>query len=509
MKEESISILDLNNQKAKEEFLKKDSYINFDLPPYFDFTNLLAKIDNKVKNKNWGDIKQTNPGDYEDVNYKILANKDGKFAWRPLEIMNPVIYVYLVNILTEEKNWKLIKTFFIKRRSSSLISSLSMPVFSMDNNKDRGNQINKWLDGIEKKSLELSLDYKYILFTDIRDCYGSIYTHLIPRAIYGVKKAKEEKGNKTLLGNIIDLCIQSMRFNQTNGIPQGSVLMDFIAEIILIEIDSKLTKAIKKEGIKQVDFKILRYRDDYRIFCSTAEVSNLIIKLLSQILAYDGFHLNTEKTFENQDVILASLKKDKWYRKTVFTKTPDYKNQLLKIYSLAKKYPNSGALIFELSKFGKSLKDFLDKGKKISKKYKECLVAIISDIMIDSPRSYEMCMNILSLIIFNESKSIQRQLLKRVYLKLEKKANNEIQQLWLKRLYKGFKIQYPNGKQSKLMQLSSKKISGEKLWNTTWAKNDISDIIKTTPIVNLDTIKKLTPVVQTEEFSPFTKNLSL
>ncbi|WP_250218337.1 RNA-directed DNA polymerase, partial [Escherichia coli] len=67
--------------------------------------------------------------------------------------------------------------------------------------------------------------------TDITDCYGSIYPHSLAWAIGTREVAKEKKRDKNLLGNIIDSAIQNMQCGQTNGIPQGSVLMDFIAEI--------------------------------------------------------------------------------------------------------------------------------------------------------------------------------------------------------------------------------------------------------------------------------------
>ena len=55
-----------------------------------------------------------------------------------------------------------------------------------------------------------------------------------------------------------------MRYGQTNGLPQGSVLMDFIAEMVLGYIDSLLSDRIKANNIS--NYHILRYRDDYKIF---------------------------------------------------------------------------------------------------------------------------------------------------------------------------------------------------------------------------------------------------
>ena len=59
--------------------------------------------------------------------------------------------------------------------------------------------------------------------------------------------AKKDRNKKELIGNSIDRNIQSMQYGQTNGIPQGSTLMDFIAEMVLGYIDLELSEAIEKE----------------------------------------------------------------------------------------------------------------------------------------------------------------------------------------------------------------------------------------------------------------------
>ena len=44
---------------------------------------------------------------------------------------------------------------------------------------------------------------------------------------------KLDHSSEKYIGNRIDTMIQSMSYGQTNGIPQGSILMDFIAEMVL------------------------------------------------------------------------------------------------------------------------------------------------------------------------------------------------------------------------------------------------------------------------------------
>jgi len=105
-------ILDLTAEKAKEFFLKGENYCTIELPIYFKFDSLLGEIDNKYSTNDQIYKKNTKnkdiyPSDYEDVNYKLFNNKDGKYAWRLLQLIHPVLYVKLVNDIT--KDWDTIK----------------------------------------------------------------------------------------------------------------------------------------------------------------------------------------------------------------------------------------------------------------------------------------------------------------------------------------------------------------------------------------------------------------
>ena len=103
----------MNKNEARKFFLKKESYFNLELPEYFNFENILNQILNQVGNV--GDFKQFkcgNPREYESINYKMLCNKDGKYEWRPFEIIHPLKYVELVNVITDEDNWSTIKKRF-------------------------------------------------------------------------------------------------------------------------------------------------------------------------------------------------------------------------------------------------------------------------------------------------------------------------------------------------------------------------------------------------------------
>ena len=151
------------------------------------------------------------------------------------------MYVFLVKAITEVNAWESItkRLSKIHNKVSDKITCQSIPRRSDGVQSDKAVQISNWWTSIEQVSLKLSLDYSAVVHADITDCYGSIYTHSIPWALHAKKIAKANRKYQ-LIGNLIDLVIREMSHGQTNGIPQGSVLMDFIAEFVLAYADLQL-----------------------------------------------------------------------------------------------------------------------------------------------------------------------------------------------------------------------------------------------------------------------------
>ncbi|MBL4888310.1 MAG: RNA-directed DNA polymerase, partial [Flavobacteriaceae bacterium] len=346
-------IIELTNKEAKKIFLKQESYCNINLPDYFSFQDLLNNIDKELSGRRISDFKVENPRKYDNVNHKLLSNKDGKFAWRPFQLINPAIYISLINTITEKDNWKILIDRFKTFQLNEKIECHSLPVVSETENKtNQSAQILNWWQMIEQKSLTLSLDFKHVIHTDISDCYGSIYTHSVPWAIHTKEKSKKNRKN-SLLGNAIDNHLQDMSYGQTNGIPQGSVLMDFIAEIVLGYIDLCLFEKLETKNI--TDYKILRYRDDYRIFTNNSFKGEEITKELSEILSGLGLKLNAEKTIQSDDLIKSSLKPDKRYWISNQIITGSKQKWLIQLYLLSEKFPNSGTIDTQMREFLKVL----------------------------------------------------------------------------------------------------------------------------------------------------------
>ncbi|WP_027395789.1 RNA-directed DNA polymerase [Aquimarina latercula] len=476
-------LIDLNNDDARAFLIKEECYSNIDLPYYFSFNPILKKLSKKLDGKNLKDFRSDNPRDFDDVNYKLLSNKDGKYAWRPFQLINPAIYISLVHKITEEENWKLIQERFKKFQNEKKIECHSLPVLSESDKKtDKTAQILTWWEMIEQRSLVLSLDYKYVMHTDISDCYSSIYTHSIPWAIHKKVEAKK-KANRTknsLIGVAIDNHLQDMSFGQTNGIPQGSTTMDFIAEIVLGYVDLLLANKLAEVNI--TNYRILRYRDDYRIFTNNPFESEQITKELSEILTGLGLKLNADKTEASEDIIKSSIKPDKRYWISNRRIAESKQKWLIQIYLLSDLYPNSGTVDTQMREFLKVLE-----GSKKKDSQLETLISLVTEIAIRNPRVVPISMAILSIFLnrikINDEKVL---LVKKIKMKFNQIPNSSFIKVWSQRLY--MKIEKDETYDEPLC--NSVINENQKIWNCEWLDNGIKDIIEGTTIVKKEKVEK-------------------
>lgn len=486
-------ILDMTNEDAKLFLLKNKSYFSLDLPPYFDFSNLLLDINNKLKGKDlknfYKDNKNIPPKKCENVNYKLLHNKDGKFDWRPFEIIHPALYVYLVNEICEKNNWKKIIDRFKSFQKNKKIICCSIPCESNNKKMDKKDTILNWWSMFEQKSIGMSLKFNCMAITDITNCYGSIYTHSIAWAIETKEIAKTNINDSSLWGNKIDKIIQDMSYGQTNGIPQGSILTDFIAEIILGYADEQISTKIKKSKI--TDYSILRYRDDYRIFAQTEFELNIILKIITEELSELNFKLNTKKTMFTSDIITNSIKTDKAnILVNNYIVLGNIQKTLFNIRHFSLNYPNSGSLL-------KLLTDMFEKQiKPLKKRPKntEQIVSILIDIMYRNPKTYNLCVLILSVIFSFLGKTTVTKYINLILKKFKNLPNTDYIDIWLQRLT------ITNDIKKKYSCTLCQKIYSEiNIWNSNWLNLQIDESL----IINTEMIKEISPIVQEEEVNPF------
>lgn len=498
------SILNLSSSDAKLYFLKEESYFNFDLPSYFSFESLLQAVSIEIGEHDLstlystytneqGKTKKHLPSEFEDVNYKFLNNKDGKFAWRPFQLIHPALYVSLVNKITEQANWELIVARFTEFQTIPNIRCYSLPLRSDNQQSDKATSISQWWQAIEQQSLELALKYQYVLHTDISDCYGSIYTHSIPWAIHSKSIAKTQRRDLILIGNVIDKHLQDMAYGQTNGIPQGSVVMDFIAEIILGYADLELSERIQQANLH--DYEIIRYRDDYRIFSNNPQTAEHITKILTEILIELGMRLNAQKTIVSASVIRNSIKPDKLYWITSRQGAKGIQEHLLIIHKLSEQYPNSGSLSKALSLFYNRIKGITETNQNI-----KVLVSILVDIMYKNPRTYPIASAILSKFLsLIPEVAKKNEILSLICQRFEKIPNTGHIKIWLQR------ITIKLDRQKEYTEKLCKKVNNPilRVWNSDWLENDLKAIIETTSVIDETVIADIDAVIASEEVELF------
>ncbi|MFL9609499.1 RNA-directed DNA polymerase [Methylobacillus sp. Pita2] len=495
------SILELSHDEARNFLLKPESYCNLDFPPYLKFDGLLRDTASVLDSKKLSSMVHKNKvRDYDDVNYTILHNKDGRYAWRPFQLIHPALYVSLVQEITEEAKWRRICKRFKIFSGNAKICCLSLPVVSTSKQKDRAEQVTEWWQQVEQRSIALSLEYDYVLETDITDCYGAIYTHSIAWALHTKAVAKRKRRDGCLIGNVIDNHIQDMRHGQTNGIPQGSVLMDFIAEMVLGFADRELSKRLKRENIS--NFQILRYRDDYRIFVNNPQDGDAIIKAITEITTDLGLKLNPSKTRASADVVRSSIKSDKlvWTGRKQHEK--DFQKHLLIIHDHANDYPNSGSLARALGDYNRRLLRAKTKPKQESLMP---LIAIVVDIAYRNPRTYAICAAVLSILLGQmEDDNEKFATVRRIQQKFGKLPNTGHMQIWLQR------VTLPINKNIEYTEAICKLVTGSNisLWNNEWiTSSDLKATVDSAKIVDKAVRDQLAPTIQLDEFELFLSNM--
>jgi hypothetical protein len=508
---EKRTILDLDNIEARKLLMKPKNYCNISLPKYFDFKPILDFVKSTVRGKCLCSClstdtsgKKVKPSEYDDVNYKLLANKDGRYAFRPFQIINPYYYYFFVCLLTKKNNWDQIKKCFSEFYDSH-IDVVSIPCIPEENSNEVATAINNWYTDYEQQSIEYSLDYKYMFITDITNCYGSIYTHSIAWAMHGKKEAKEHKSDPNLLGNQIDRLMQYMQYGQTNGIPQGNMVSDFVAEIVLGYADKLIAETLIKKEI--TEYKILRYRDDYRIFSNNKVELEKIALALQEVLIGLNFQINSSKTKFSESIIFNSIKQDKLYYhsilplykyqdKKVVSAINSAEGQLFYILQFSKKYPNSPTAMKLLISFYKWYTENRNK-ENIT-----ILTAILVEIIMDNPRSFQVGSAILSSLICKvHTSQKQRDLLSRIYRRLSELPNLGVLQLWLQRITTTIDI-----KELQYTERLCRLVDGQpdvQIWNNQWLDPKYTRDFPLLSIINRTTLQELQPIIQLNEFDVF------
>ncbi len=414
-----------------------------------------------------------------------------------------MLYVQLVHLITEDRHWEEIKNRLFSFRKNPQIYCSSIPVESITEEKDKAKQIEKWLEEIEQQSVTLSLEYQFLTQTDISDCYGSIYTHSIAWSLHEkcimkiTKNRPNGKNGKKFIGNAIDGLIQDMSYGQANGIPQGSVLMDFIAEIVLGYADALLDEKLNEAKIS--NYQILRHRDDYRIFTKNQEDGERILKAISDTMHSLGMKLNFQKTKVSNEVIRNSFKADKLDR-ILHKKNFKYLQQrLLWIYDFSQKHPNSGSLKYLLSDFRKQLKPHKIKNDAMQ------MIAITVDMAANNPGVYPETSSIISEFLLKIEENDRKEVIRKIKERFDLVANTGSLQIWLQVI--SYKYDKTISYSEQLCQIAEGK--NPAIWNNSWISDDkIKKILEKNKVLNEDALRKMEGVIPYEDIKIFNSHNS-
>lgn len=454
---------ELSAEDAKRHFLLSESYFDMDLPPYFNFNPILEFSCNEAGMLGAKKISSWKPDECSDVNYSLLHNKDGEIAWRPFELINPLIYGICVHTVTMPENWKIITDRFSSFRAG-IVECCSMPVVADGDKKPTKEQILNWWKRVEQRSLELSLEYSHVRLTDVSNCYPSIYSHAIAWAIHGrdYLKDKNRRRDLELLGNKLDKMIRNSREGQTNGIPQASMLSHILAELVLGYCDTIINEALPDNG----DLKILRYRDDYRIFGSSDSDCQRALKVISEKLHIFGMKLGAVKTSGAVNVISGSVKGDKLDALSLVVKQTTLQKEVLLIHKFAQGHPGSGATKFLLGQFLKRLTWRVKKGRMENENI-TVLTSILMDLAATSPHVFPAVASAISNLLVALNGDQKEELFGLILKRTARIPNSGYMETWLQR------IALPDKLSFKSDELMCDQISGDRkcLWNYSWVQD--------------------------------------
>lgn len=486
----SVSIIELSAKDALDSLMSNDFYCTTELPEYFDFSGVLKYAADSIGDMSLDECVRGDcmPESVNGVNLDVITNKDGRYAVRPLTLANPFLYYMLVRDLCNENAWTRIKECF-KLYTHEYITACAIPIVKVDDKPEPfkgATSILNWWNSMEQRSIELSLKYRYMFITDITNCFGQINPESIGWAL-ARKGTPHETTENTELSSIIQRYLRAMQEGKNVGIPQGSSLFSLIAEIILGYTDMLLAQEIANEKEagklpKNLEYEILRYVDDYRIFCNDRDALDKISYILQHILERFNFRMNSSKTRTSSELITDSIKPDKAYYifNTTIESKQTYKDEdgherkekgydfdgfqkhLLFIYEFSKRYPNSGQLVSQLEAFSKRVEDQLatktvtydeesidlESGEKIKESKTidrkghlweniSAMVAISVEIAANNLRAANNALKIASQLLGDmrkEDAEKKKEILDLIYKKLIRIPNSAFLQVWLQNI---------------------------------------------------------------------------
>lgn len=206
------------------------------------------------------------------------------YMTRHMGIPTPFAYYLLCKCLKD--NWHKLKVFFHAKTSNQNHKVSKVHLRKMKNTKCifRMNYSN-WKVG-DNPQVDLLLGNKWVVKTDISQCYPSIYTHAISWALVTKNRAKALKNDRKAWFNQIDFYVRNTTHNETHGIMIGPHTSSLLSEIVLCAVDKELSSK----------WNYVRAIDDYQCYVDSYEDGMQFLVDLGKRLKEYGLTLNSKKT---------------------------------------------------------------------------------------------------------------------------------------------------------------------------------------------------------------------
>lgn len=204
----------------------------------------------------------------EPVYFNIPKNSSAR---RQYKMPNLYSYMLISYFITENKNN--FTSIFLKNKHST------SKYFSLFNfNFNTTSQLKE----------QLLQGGNNLLHTDLSNFYHTLYTHSIPWVIDGKDNAKKERRSKKKgFADNLDKVLTLSQYDETHGIPTGSLASRIVAELYMCHIDLKL----ENKG-----FIYSRYVDDITYSFTHENQKNNFMKEYGLICREFNLNLNETKT---------------------------------------------------------------------------------------------------------------------------------------------------------------------------------------------------------------------
>lgn len=546
----SVRIIELSSKDALDALMSNDFYCTTELPEYFDFSRVLKYAAESVGDKSLNECinGDCQPESLHGVNLDVITNKDGRYAVRPLTLANPFLYYMLARDICRDKSWCAIKKCF-KLFGGEHITACAIPLVKVDDKPESfkgASSILNWWNSMEQRSIELSLKYSYMFMTDITNCFGQINPESIAWAL-ARKDTPYQTDENAVLAADIQRYLRAMQEGKNIGIPQGSALFSLIAEIVLGYTDMLLSQDIataKENGTlpKEMEYEILRYVDDYRIFCNDRDALDKISYMLQHILEQFNFRMNPSKTRTSSELITDTIKPDKAFYifNTPIESKQTYKDEngherkergydfdgfqkhLLFIYEFSKRFPNSGQLVTQLEAFSKRVEEQLstkaiyyeevsinlETGETVKEKKTQerkghlwenisAMVAISVEIAANNLRAANNALKIASQLLSDmrqEDQQKKKEIIGLIYKKPYRIPNSAFLQVWLQNITHTT----DNWSAGEIYDMPLCKVVAEQpvtLWNNNWLTSEMAASFPQDSIVDRESLAKTGQVI--------------